>query len=384
MSSRLIPLGVFEAKLDVMVDEIGELVTCESPTSDLDACARSAELVADVGERHLGASAEQLMIDGVSNLRWVIGDPDADRRVLLVGHHDTVWPLGSIERLPWSVTPSENGPVLRGPGCFDMKSGLIQMFHAVELLASENGLPPVTILITGDEEVGSISSRELIEREARRASASFVLEASDDGAAIKIARKGVSLYTVSVTGRAAHAGLHPERGVNAGLELAAQVQAIARLGSAETGTTVTPTALSAGTTSNTVPSQGRVQVDVRAWTKAELSRVDQAMHALQPTLAKARVTVAGSPNRPPMEKVSSAWLAQLAVELHERLGLGPLALAAVGGASDGNLTASVGCQTLDGLGAVGGGAHADDEHVLARYLPQRTALLAGLIHEVTA
>jgi glutamate carboxypeptidase len=384
VSSELPSVETFEAKLGEVIDEIGELVACESPTNDLAACARSAQLVAAVGQRHLGQPAEHLVADGVPHLRWRLGDPDADRRVLLVGHHDTVWPLGSLARLPWSVTASDDGPVLRGPGCFDMKTGLIQMFHAVEALALRDGMPPVTILVTGDEEVGSISSRPLIEAEARQATAALVLEASDDGAAIKIARKGVSLYTVNVTGRAAHAGLHPERGVNAGLELAAQVQAIARIGSAEAGTTVTPTALSAGTTSNTVPAEGRVQVDVRAWTMDELSRVDRAMHALSPSLPHAHVSVEGSPNRPPMEATSSSALAQRAVDINVRLGLGALPLAAVGGASDGNFTAGVGCPTLDGLGAVGGGAHADDEHVLARYLPQRTALLAALIHEVAA
>ncbi len=384
MSNDLPPLEIFEARLDAAIDEIGELVTCESPTSDLEACARSAQLVAEVGQRHLGEAAEHLVIDGVPNVRWTLGDPRADRRVLLVGHHDTVWPLGTLARLPWSVTPSEEGPVLRGPGCFDMKTGLVQMFHAVAALAALRGMPPVTILVTGDEEVGSISSRALIEQEAATAAAAFVLEASDDDGAIKVARKGVSLYTVSVTGRAAHAGLHPERGVNAGLELAAQVQAIAAIGSSAAGTTVTPTALFAGTTSNTVPAQGQVQVDVRAWTMDELSRVDRAMHSLHATLPDARVKVVGSANRPPMEASSSASLARLAGDVAGRLGLGPLAQAAVGGASDGNLTAGVGCPTLDGLGAVGGGAHADDEHVLAGYLPQRTALLAGLIHEVTA
>ncbi len=384
MSSELLSLDVFEARLDAMIDEIGELVTCESPTSDLEACARSAKLVADVGLRHLGLAAEHLVVEGVSNLRWVLGDPDAAGRVVLVGHHDTVWPLGTLERLPWSVTPSDNGPVLRGPGCFDMKTGIVQMFHAVEALAAHQGMPPVTILVTGDEEVGSTSSRELVEHEARRAAAAFVLEASDDGAALKIARKGVSLYTVGVTGRAAHAGLHPERGVNAGLELAAQVQAIAKIGSHDAGTTVTPTALSAGTTSNTVPAQGSVLVDVRAWTQAEQSRVDEAMRSLRPTLTGARVTVDGRPNRPPMEEASSTALARLAVDINGRLGLEQLALAAVGGASDGNLTAGVGCPTLDGLGAVGGGAHADDEHVLAQFLTQRTALLAGLIQAVSA
>jgi glutamate carboxypeptidase len=270
------------------------------------------------------------------------------------------------------------GGILRGPGCFDMKAGLAMAFHAAA------GLTGVTLLVTGDEEIGSPSSRRLIEDEARGASAALVLEASADGGAFKTERKGVSLYDVRVTGRAAHAGLEPERGVNATVELAQQVLAIAALGDAEVGTTVTPTASWAGTTTNTVPAAGTIAVDVRVRTLAEQDRVDRAMRSLQSVLPGARLEVLGGPNRPPLEASASAALYEQARAIAVRLGLEPPGSAAVGGASDGNFTAGVGTPTLDGLGAVGGGAHADDEHVLVDQIAPRTALLRRLLEELLA
>jgi glutamate carboxypeptidase len=240
----------------------------------------------------------------------------------------------------------------------------------------------VTVLVTGDEEIGSPASRALIEDEARRCVAALVLEASADGGAIKVERKGVSLYEVEVRGRAAHSGLEPERGINASLECAHQLLAVAGLGDPDAGTTVTPTALTAGTTSNTVPGRGRFAVDVRARTAAEQHRVHAAINALRPVLPGAEVTVHGGPNRPPLERSASADLFRRARELAAQLGLGELPEAAVGGASDGNFTAGIGVPTLDGLGAVGAGAHADHEHVLVAALPGRTALLTALIADL--
>jgi glutamate carboxypeptidase len=250
-------------------------------------------------------------------------------------------------------------------------------FHAAA------GLDGVTILVTGDEELGSPSSRELIEDEARRADAALVLEASADGGALKTERKGVSLYDVRVVGRAAHAGLEPERGVNAALELAHQVLLVSALSDPRRGTTVTPTAARVGTTSNTVPAEGSFSVDVRVRCIAEQDRVDEAMRALSPVLPDAVVEVTGEPNRPPLEATASDVLLGRARAIAVRLGLPEPRAAAVGGASDGNITAGVGTPTLDGLGAVGGGAHADDEHVLVDELPGRTALLRALLEELT-
>ena len=353
-----------------MLSELRTLVECESPSSDLAAVARSADLVARVGAARLGVAPERIVLEGRTHLRWRLGARPS--RVLLLGHHDTVWPLGSLAERPCTV---EDG-ILRGPGCFDMKAGLVMAFHAAA------GLDGVTLLVTGDEELGSPSSRTLIEDEARRVSAALVLEASADGGALKTERKGVSLYDVCIVGRAAHAGLEPERGVNATLELAHQVLAIAALADPAAGTTVTPTASRAGGTSNTVPAAGSLAVDVRVRTLPEQERVDRAMRDLRPVLAGAVVDVHGGPNRPPLEAAASAALFVRASAVAARLGLPPLTSAAVGGASDGNFTAGVGTPTLDGLGAVGGGAHADDEHVVVDELYGRTALLRALVEEL--
>ncbi|MFE7195567.1 M20 family metallopeptidase [Microbacterium oxydans] len=357
-----------DADLDLVLADIETLVSCESPSDDLEAVSRSADVVAALGERLLGVAPERIVIDGRTHLRWRFGDPV----VLLLGHHDTVWPLGSLRRLPFGV---EDG-ALRGPGCFDMKTGVVMALHAVAALPDRTG---ISILITGDEELGSPSSRALIEQEAIGCAAALVLEASADGGAVKIARKGVSLYRVHVTGRAAHAGLEPERGVNAAIEAAHLVLAIARLGDQVAGTSVTPTILRAGSTTNTVPSDADFSVDVRVRTVAEQDRVDAALRAIPATIPGASVRVDGGANRPPLEPESSAPLFALANEITERAGLTPLQGVAVGGASDGNFTAALGVPTLDGLGAVGGGAHADDEHVVVALIPERIVLLQELI-----
>ncbi|MFI6183186.1 M20 family metallopeptidase [Nonomuraea sp. NPDC051191] len=360
------------AREAAMIDDIERLVRCESPSGDLAAVARSATTVADVGAARLGAAAERVVIGGRTHLRWRFG---GEPRVLLLGHHDTVWPVGSLERHPFEVRDG----VLRGPGCFDMKAGLVMAFHA---LAALDDLDGVTLLVTGDEEPGSPTSRELVEEEARGCAAALVLEAAGPGGALKTERKGVSRYEVLVRGRAAHAGLDPERGVNATVEVTHQIAAVAALADPALGTTVTPTRLESGTTVNTVPARARFDVDVRVRDAAEQDRVDAAMRGLRPVLPGAGVTVGGGPNRPPLPASASKDLFERACRLAEALGIGPPASVAVGGASDGNFTAGAGTPTLDGLGAVGGGAHADDEHVLVAELPGRTRLLTALVADL--
>lgn len=362
-------------ELATLIRDLRELVECESPSSDLAAVARSADVVAAMGERLLGVAPDRIVLDGCTHLRWRLGAGES--RVLVLGHHDTVWPIGTLDTHPCVV---EDG-VLRGPGCFDMKAGLVMMFHALGGLQERDG---VTVLVTGDEELGSPTSRGLIEEEARAAAAALVLEASADGGALKVERKGVSLYEVRVRGRAAHAGLEPERGVNATVELAHQTLVVAALARPDLGTTVTPTLVRAGTTTNTVPAEGAFAVDVRVRTIEEQDRVDAAMGSLRPVLPEAEIEVVGGPNRPPLEASMSGTLLARVRALAVRLGLDELSAVAVGGASDGNFTAGVGTPTLDGLGAVGGGAHADHEHVLVEQLPGRTRLLAALVSELLA
>jgi glutamate carboxypeptidase len=368
-------VAAMSARLPAILADIESLVRCESPSAAAEAVASSAGLVAAIGQRHLGMGPEVLVIDGCPHLRWRFGT--GEPRVLVLAHHDTVWPLGSLEAHPFSVTDG----VLRGPGCFDMKAGLALALHALALLGAPDG---VTLLVTGDEELGSPSSRELIEAEAAGCRAALVLEAAADGGALKTARKGVSLYQVRAVGRAAHAGLEPERGVNATVELAHQILAVAGLSDAALGTTVTPTALSAGTVTNTVPAAGAFSVDARMWSAAEQARVQAAMSSLLPAVPGAALEISGGPNRPPLPESSSAGLFSRASSIAASLGLAPLTSASVGGASDGNFTAGVGTPTLDGLGAVGGGAHADHEHVLVDALPGRAALLAALVNELLA
>ncbi|MEU6476719.1 M20 family metallopeptidase [Streptomyces sp. NPDC047017] len=356
-----------------MLADLEELVTCESFSADHAAVARSGRVVAEQGRRLLGTPPRTLDIGGVTHVRWTFGTP----RVLLLGHHDTVWPIGSLKTHPWSV---EQG-VARGPGVFDMKAGLVQLFHALASLPSLDGL---CVLVTGDEETGSDTSRQLIEDLARQCSATLVLEPSAPGGALKTSRKGVSLYDITVHGRAAHSGLEPEKGVNAATELAHQLLALQTVAGTVTastgpGTTVTPTLMSAGTASNTVPARAELSVDVRVPTAGAQEAVDQLVRSLRPHLPGARLEIDGGPNRPPLDAAASQRLFALAAEQADRLGMGPLTQAAVGGASDGNYTAGAGCPTLDGLGAVGDGAHADHEHVLTATLPARARLLAHLV-----
>ncbi|MCZ2807696.1 M20 family metallopeptidase [Modestobacter sp. VKM Ac-2983] len=367
----------FDALLPAILADLEELVTVESPSADPAAVAAGAARVARVGAKALGAEPEVLLQEGCTHLRWRLGA--GPRRVLLLCHQDTVWPLGTLAEIPWSVADG----VVRGPGCFDMKAGIVLAFTALaRLQAAGEDLDGVTVLVTGDEEIGSPTSADLIRAEAAGCAAVLVLEASADGGALKTGRKGASMYDLVVTGRAAHAGLEPEKGISSTVELAHQVLAIADLADPALGTTVTPTVLTSGTTTNTVPATGRLSVDVRALTAAEQQRVDAGMRALTSQLPGAVLELRGGINRPPLEETASAGLFALATAVSEQLGLPAPVGVTVGGASDGNLTAGIGVPTLDGLGAVGGGAHAVDEHVLADQLPGRAALLAGLVRTV--
>ncbi|MFE0102562.1 M20 family metallopeptidase [Streptomyces sp. NPDC059009] len=350
-----------------MIEDLRALVGIESPSRDLDALATSAKAVANVIESRLGGRATLVESPGGTQVRWSGG---GEPKVLILGHHDTVFPLGTLERRPFTVADGK----ATGPGVFDMLGGLVQAVHG---LAALDDLAGVEILVTADEEVGSRASRALIEERARACGAVLVFEGAADGGGLKTGRKGCGTFEVTVTGRASHAGLEPEAGVNALVEAARQVLDIAALGRPEIGTTVTPTVASAGTLDNVVPAAASIVVDVRVESAAEKDRIEAAFAALTPHLDGARISVEGSVGRPPMPESASAGLFALARRL-----LPGIEGVAVGGGSDGNFTAALGVPTLDGLGAVGGGAHADHEYLVVDAMAERADLVTGLVRAI--
>ncbi len=361
--------------VDEMVADLRALVEVESPSRDAVALTTSAAAVAALIERRLGRAPD--VIDGPAGPHVHLRPPaGTSAGVLVVGHHDTVSPLGTLARRPFAVVDGR----ATGPGVFDMKGGIVVAVHAI----AAAGGAGVELLITADEEVGSESSRALIEARAVACGHVLVLEPAADGGAVKTGRKGVGTFTVEVTGRAAHAGLEPENGVNALVEAAHQVLRVAALADPAAGTTVTPTVASAGTTDNVVPAHARVTVDVRVTSMDEARRVEAALAAVRPVDPAARVSVTGCVNRPPMAESASAELFAIARDVAADLGWPPLGGVVVGGGSDGNFTAAIGVPTLDGLGVTGGGAHADHEWVDVASLPLRAELLAGLIARLTA
>ncbi|HMC68556.1 MAG TPA: M20/M25/M40 family metallo-hydrolase [Mycobacteriales bacterium] len=353
-----------------LVDDVAELVSCESPSEDLEAVARCADVLADVAQRRIGLKPERIEVEGRVHLRW----QTRGARVVLLGHLDTVWPMGTLARWPFTI----DGDRMTGPGVFDMKFGLVQMVAAVQSLDGVEGL---TMLVTSDEEIGSSTSQALIEDTCRDAQAVLVLEPSADGA-LKVARKGVGMFRLDIAGKAAHAGLEPHNGINASVEAAHAILAAAGLARPDVGTTVTPTVVSSGTTVNTVPAVASVAVDVRAETVAEMQRVEQALSSLSPQLPGASLKLVTRSLRQPLERAMSADLFARAQQLAATLGLDPLEGVAVGGGSDGNITAGLGVATLDGLGAVGGNAHAEGEWASMAALPDRVSLVAALVRDL--
>jgi len=357
----------------VMVDRLGELVSCESPPGSVQHLTSCADLVAGWGEAVLGRAAERVVTDGLPHLLWAA----EDQRVLLLGHFDTVWPEGTVREWPFTVT----GDTASGPGACDMKAGIVQMFAALGLVADTSR---AGVLLTCDEETGSVTSRALIERQARRSGAVLVCEPGTPEGELKVARKGGSVYRLTARGRAAHAGVEPHRGVNATIEVAHQVLAVQALAAASDGTSVTPTVVAGGTTTNTVPETATVCVDVRAWTGGELDRVDRMIRELTPRLPEAALTLDGGVNRYPLMPAVALPLLELARAAAMDIGVPPPEGAHAPGASDGNFTGALGVPTLDGLGAVGGGAHARSEYVNVSMMPERAALLAALIGRLLA
>lgn len=365
-----------EQAVQEFLAQFRELVECESPSHDPQALAASARLIAETGEAITGVRPSIRTIEGFPHVRFDLGT--GPRRILLLGHHDTVWPRGTLATMPWAV----RGDRVSGPGTDDMKGGVLIALHAVGLLRAHHGdaaVDGISILITADEELGSPTSQSLIEEAARESEAVLVFESGGADGQLKIARKGVAIYRLEVTGRATHAGVEPERGVNATIEAAHQILTIAELGTPDGATTVVPAVTRSGTTTNTVPARATVGIDSRALTIVEQERVDAALRALEPVLPEARLSLAGGINRPPLEDVFSRDLFARAQEAAERLGHPPLESVRVGGGSDANFAAGVGTPTLDGLGTVGGGSHADDEHALLSWIARRVELTAALV-----
>jgi glutamate carboxypeptidase len=377
-------LAYFNDRRDLIVSTIRDLVEIESPSDNKAAVDRVAEAVADKFSQ-LGGEVRFHHTKDFGNHLQVNFAGKSAKPVLLLGHYDTVHPLGTLASMPCSIV----GDKLTGPGVLDMKSGIALMLHAIAALQHwhSNGgseLPrPVNVLLVSDEEVGSNSSRRITEALAKRAAAVLVLEPSyGRQGAVKTARKGVGEYSVKVTGKASHAGLDFQKGVNAILELARQIERISTFTSLKKGLTVNVGIVGGGSRTNVVPAEASAQVDVRIARLKDAAGIDKKMRGLRPFNRKCKIEITGGINRPPMERTAGvAALYQQAVAIARDLGWS-LREAAVGGGSDGNFTAGLGIPTLDGLGGVGDGAHASHEHILISELPRRAALIAGLIEAI--
>lgn len=375
----------FARRLPAMLEDLSWLVGRESPSLDkprLDAVAR------DLADRcrRLGARVELVANPrGGDHLKAVFFENLAGRSntppspILVLGHFDTVWPVGILERMP--IRLDQKADTFAGPGALDMKAGIVIVLHALEELGRFGLAPsrPVTLLLTSDEEIGSPTSRNLIETEARRSAYALVVEPSLANGGLKTARKGVGRFRLDVQGKAAHAGIAPEKGVSATLELAHQLVRIGQLGDPEAGTTLNIGRIQGGGATNVVAETAWAELDVRVVTLAEQARIERELNGLRAVLNGARLTLSGGFNRPPMERTAAiGGLFQHARDLAARLGF-ELVEGATGGGSDANFTAALGVPTLDGLGARGDGAHASHEHIRISSLPERAALLAALI-----
>jgi len=355
-----------------------QMVGMESPSVDKQRTDKFVDFLASQFRQKFspaGATIEVIRTEKFGNHLRVRFPAPSGKRVLLLGHMDTVWPAGEISKRPFKI---EGGRAF-GPGVFDMKSGILLMLMALRVLDNA----AVTVLLNSDEEVGSTSSRDLIEAEASECRAVFVLEPSLPGGVLKTARKGTGNFTIKTIGRAAHAGIDPKKGVNAIEEIAHQILKLQKMTDLQRGTTVTVGVIQGGTRSNVVPAEAAAEIDVRINSMEEAERIVPLIKGLEPHLPEARLEIHGSINRPPMERTAdTARLFDLARQVAAKIGI-ELKEGSTGGASDGNFTSALGIPTLDGLGAIGGGAHAVDEWVDIDSLPARAALVAGLIEELS-
>jgi len=360
-----------------MVASLKELVLNESPTNDKGACDRLCSLLASQFAGLGGRVKVHRQKKSGDHLQVEFGGARDRKPLLLLGHYDTVYEVGTLASMPWR----ESKGLLYGPGVFDMKGGIVQMMFAIRALKETlQALPrPVTVLLVSDEEAGSETSRPLTEKIASRSEAVLVCEPAGRGGALKTARKGVGHFTIRVSGVAAHAGLDFEKGHNAILELSRQVEAVSAMTDLDRGITLNAGIVRGGTRTNVVPSEAEADFDLRVQTKLDGERMMRKIRVLRPVNKKCKLHIAGGINRPPLERLPAVVaLFRQAQAIAKELGFS-LNEIAVGGGSDGNFTAGMGIPTLDGLGAVGDGAHSPRESVVAAELPRRAALLAGLI-----
>jgi len=361
---------------------LGQFVRAGSPSFEKAAVDRFGKMLATEWKRRGTKVTLLRQSDRGDHIRaeWNPGGRKSKGQVLVLGHLDTVYGAGTLARMPFRVSRGR----AYGPGTFDMKGGLVIALFAVDALRAA-GSPPlkrVIFLWTSDEEIGSGTSRAAIEREARRSNAVLVLEpASGLDGRVKTGRKGVGEIEIVATGRAAHAGLHPEGGINAIEEIARQITILSRWDHPSRGITVNPGVIEGGTRTNVIPESARVLVDVRAAHAEDMRALEQSFHSLRPILPGAKLKIRGGFSRPPLERKNSAALYAKARALAGEMGV-TLDEAFVGGGSDGNFTAALDVPTLDGLGAVGEGAHSPEENIVIHKLPERAALLAGLLASI--
>jgi glutamate carboxypeptidase len=375
----------FAARQLELLAFVRALVETESPSGDKDGSSAVVSLLTNAaGSINAVSSVERIAFEDFGeHLRIrAFTTPDSGAPTVILGHTDTVHPRGAITERPWR----EEANRIYGPGIYDMKANCalaLEVLRAVEYLCANEirmrPQSPVTILLTCDEESGSPSGRALVEAEAKNARAVLVLEPPASGGRVKTARKGTGMFTVEVHGRAAHAGLDPEKGVSAVLELALQTVRQSELNDPLTGTTVTVTVVKGGTHSNVVPAEARAEIDLRFTSTSEGLRVENAIRNLEPFDSRAKLVVSGGINRPPLERTDKVQALYEQARTIAALLDFDLGEASVGGASDGNFAGALGVPVLDGLGIEGDGAHAAHEHIVVDDIPLRGALLAGLI-----
>ncbi|HET8965981.1 MAG TPA: M20 family metallopeptidase [Candidatus Acidoferrum sp.] len=372
-------LKSLRAQLPAMLERLKEFVCCESPSTEKPAADTCARLIATAWKRR-GAQVEileQKHRGAHLRITYIPESGSAREQLFVLGHYDTVYATGTLQNMPFRV----GGGKVFGPGVFDMKAGIVQALFALDTLQQMSAplSKRIVFLWTSDEEIGSESSRKLLEAEARRSDAVFVLEpALGPKGSLKTARKGVGEAQIIVHGRASHAGLAPEKGVNAIHELALQLARVKQWNNLPRGISVNAGIIEGGSRTNVIPDRAKAVIDLRALRIADMRTIETRLRALKPILSGAKLEICGGFSRAPLERKHSAELFQRATVFAKQMGL-KIGECTAGGGSDGNFTAALGIPTLDGFGAVGDGAHSPDEFVVAKTMPERAALLAAML-----